>query len=1225
MSHPQIKQFPLLIIRTITNILSEAYPCPRAIDAPLAERGLGNYAHKMRALTVEEAEAVRPIWSGAQVGDLILATRDACGAVVGARLWTQEGRRFAPRADSGLATTGGILADYAAQNWLQGAHPPRCLWIAEGEPDFVSLSMCAEKLRPSLMREDQKRGAFYPGDMVGVLGIYSGAWSAEMGARCGEVAEVYICTHLDPAGERYAAEIRASIPEGVTVKRWVGGSVEGEDVNDMVRRGVDAWSLTSAVVSGPVMPPPPTSDAGRWAWSDASGEWSELESWAAARAKEKAWAAARSMPRAALGDALLERAKQWAEGKLVGVCAELQGLDGNRGRALAIMAPVMSLVAGGALDGGLVEGALTRAYVSGDRKTKADRALQIKTAFKSGPRGQVREPLTLEDIAAKLAAEDDEKHRGAGCYSPAPSPATLAPKGEDGTSAAVSGAQEEGTKGLLTFDADGVAHVDSRYLPRDLVGDVWRTVTIKSDQGSGKTEALFDLIKRSIQKRMRVVVIVHRQDLARYLAERLGAVCYLDTRGRSFIVGKSEAFIVCVNSLSHFLLDYRGENTAPDLVIIDESEQVGNHLFGKTIGDGLLSVSKKLKKMLKNAKQVVCADADAGPITEKIIHWSGRDPGFLIQNDFHKWCFNVDGSNIVHVLKDRTNAGRLKAAKMFCDAVKEIKLGDAPVVAACVSKGQTDELAHKMADKLALELAAENGLDSVKAAAEAGLCIVIHSRNKDEEHVKAFLADINGSMRKYRAVIYSPTLGTGVSIDAEEVSQVFGFGKAVEGFTGQDFVQLITRARKHQKPALLWLDGRTFGRLPRDEEAAHAQAMRLLDVAARIVEDTDLAECVRDVFRTEVLEKAHNGETGSLFSLGVTVAAETGRKGWNPAASALETLRARGAVVVEIDGDHIDKPSEQAKATHLKQQAQEEEVKAILAAPQLSDAELEDTRQQSTQEAVAAVRRANIERTLGEDITEAAARAEVTRGALYCGELLALMGALADGGDAARHLAGVERSILSAAPAAIFDSKRRLLPMAAHLLEVLRLAGFDGIALNEGRGVQRVRVGGEALDRVRAYLCANREILSDLHIAPYQKMTPPEGEDDKTKSVQQGLTRKWINDKLGRWGFVNDALVWIRRDIKRILDGRTPEDARADVVACLAEHQEAITSAGLWHIDPLKTVRELLKSPKPLRVSKKVNKQRTYILDVSAVAAAWRWARRPLAEITAEATAEAAA
>ena len=112
---------------------------------------------------------------------------------------------------------------------------------------------------------------------------------------------------------------------------------------------------------------------------------------------------------------------------------------------------------------------------------------------------------------------------------------------------------------------------------------------------------------------------------------------------------------------------------------------------------------------------------------------------------------------------------------------------------------------------------------------------------------------------------------------------------------------------------------------------------------------------------------------------------------------------------------------------------------------------------------------------------------------------------------------------------------------------------------------------------------------------------------------------------------MNDALGCMQRDIKQILCGLKLRDVRANaevwgqVAAYLSEHQEAIASTGLWHADPLKTVRELVKAPGALRVSKTVRGQDTYSLDVSAVAAAWRWARRPLAEITAEATAEAVA
>ena len=1225
MSRPLLKQFPLLILKTITGIINEAYPCPRPIDAPLAERGLGNYAHLMRALTVEGAEAVRPAWAGAQVGDLIFATLDACGAIVGARLWTQEGVRLAPRADSGLATTGCILADYAAQNWLQGAHPPRCLWIAEGEPDFVSLSMCAEKLRPSLMREDQKRGAFYPGDMVGVLGIYSGAWSAEMGARCGEVAEVYICTHLDPAGERYAAEIRASIPEGVTVKRWVGGSVEGEDVNDMVRRGVDAWSLTSAIVGGPVMPPPPTSDAGRWAWSDASGAWSELESWAAARAKEKAWAAARSIPRAALDDALLERAKQWSEAKLAAVCLELEGLDGNRGRALAIMAPVMSLVAGGALDRGLVEGALTRAYVSGDRKTKADRTQQIKTAFKSGPRGQVREPHTLDDIARTLAAGDTEKHRGAGYHSPAPSPSTVAPKGKDGASEAVSGAQEdECSKELLRFDADGVAHVDVRYLRRDifrLLGEVWSTLTIKSDQNTGKTEALKMLVQDAIKRGLRVLILTHRQALAQDLAKRLGARCYLDEIGQSYIVGKGEGLVLCVNSLGSFLERSRHEKTAPDLIIIDESEQVGRHLFSKTITD-LMGVSDVLKSILKQARHVVCADADAGKCTRELIKWSGRVEGVLIQNNYHKWGFNLDGSNTVYLIKDRTDTGRRQLERMFLDAIKDIELGAPPIIAACTSKGQAEELARL--------LAKAHGL-SVSEAIAVGLFICITSENKDEAHVKAFLADIAGSIKKYRAIIHSPTIGTGVSIDAD-VSQVFLFAKAVEGLTGPDTVQLMTRARNQIKPTVMWLQAHTFQRLPRNEDEAEEQHNLLFDEAAKHIEKAPVSEYMRKRFRTGLAQKAlDGGEAQDLFRYGLTVAAEVGRTGRNPAQSTLDTLAARGAVVVEVEGGEA---VHKAEAASLKNQAKEERILAMLAAPKLSDEELAATRQVRTAEAIAATDRNDTERLLGEDITEETARAVVERQPLYRGARLARVGALAEGGDVGALEAERDGAALLRSRAAIFDKKRHEGMKAGHVLEAFKLAGIECAVVDEGRGARAVIIEDECLDNARESLCKNRQALNLFGFTITANLVPPsEDADDKMRGRQRGSTKRWYDDVMRRLGFVNPLWLILQREIKAILSNTKPKDAQSipemwcNLRAYVNEKASIIKALGHkvggGDDNLLALIKTLIKTPTALRVAKIVKGKRIYALDVGAVAEAWRWASPVLAEMRAEAALEA--
>lgn len=367
---------------------------PAPGSAPLHKRDLGSWK-EARALTAEDAEALRGVWMGAQVGDLIFPTRNHTGQIVGARLWTMEGVRLAPRADSGLATTGAVLCNYVAVNWLQGAAPPNLLLIGEGEPDFATLCILADKM--------MERG----GVIVAVMGIYSGAWSKDFGERAGEAVNgVVIATDRDTAGEGYAGKIRASIKTG-TVVRWLGGS-GGQDVNDCFL--TPDFDMSHALFGGAAMPAPPSDDEGRWKWSDAAG-WSEDPAWAAAREAEKAWAAAREIPRERLDDALLERAKKWSEAKLAAVCLELEGLDGNRGRALAIMAPVMSLVAGGALDRGLVEGDLIASYVSGDKDTRKDRHQQIKDALKSGPNGRPRDPITLEDIASKLAAEDDEKRR----------------------------------------------------------------------------------------------------------------------------------------------------------------------------------------------------------------------------------------------------------------------------------------------------------------------------------------------------------------------------------------------------------------------------------------------------------------------------------------------------------------------------------------------------------------------------------------------------------------------------------------------------------------------------------------------------------------------------------------------------------------------------------------------------------------------------------------------
>jgi len=396
MSHPLLKDLQSPFLDIIKDICSERFPTPQKGDAPLAARGLCAWK-EARALTVEEAEDVRPVWARAKAGDLILSTRDHLGQIVGARLWTMEGARFAPLLESGLATSGAVLCNYVAVNWLQGAESPACLMIAEGEPDFATLCILADKMMERA-----------PHVSVAIMGIYSGAWSKDFGERAGEVINgVVIATDRDKAGEGYAGKIRASIKTG-TVVRWLGGS-GSEDINDCFL--IPGFDMSHALFGGAAMPPPPSEDEGRWAWTDAAG-WAEDPSWAAARAAEKAWAAAQAIPRERLGDAMLERARKYADAKLANVAAELAQTKGDRERACKLIAPLASYVAGGALDKATVEVELEHAYADGEAAdVRKDRKLLIKSLLKSGKNGQTRTPITLEDIAAKLAADDDEKRR----------------------------------------------------------------------------------------------------------------------------------------------------------------------------------------------------------------------------------------------------------------------------------------------------------------------------------------------------------------------------------------------------------------------------------------------------------------------------------------------------------------------------------------------------------------------------------------------------------------------------------------------------------------------------------------------------------------------------------------------------------------------------------------------------------------------------------------------
>ena len=152
---------------------------------------------------------------------LLLPVVDYLGTVRSLRAWridrtSDDGapKRTAP---AGKALAGLVLACPVACTMLAGLPPawhspasPLRVVIAEGEPDFLTWAT-------RVSDADETPPA--------VLGVIAGAWTDAIADRIPDGARVLIRTHQDQAGDRYAAEIKASLAgRGVTILDFKRGA-----------------------------------------------------------------------------------------------------------------------------------------------------------------------------------------------------------------------------------------------------------------------------------------------------------------------------------------------------------------------------------------------------------------------------------------------------------------------------------------------------------------------------------------------------------------------------------------------------------------------------------------------------------------------------------------------------------------------------------------------------------------------------------------------------------------------------------------------------------------------------------------------------------------------------------------------------------------------------------------------------------------------------------------
>jgi hypothetical protein len=136
---------------------------------------------------------------------LVLPVYDHRGTMRSVRAWRVEGgdgpKRVPP---SGCRADGLVLACPFARRMLAGDAKPERVLVVEGEPDFLTVAT-------RFSDADESAPA--------VLGVVSGAWSADVAARVPNGALVGVWTHADRSGDGYARQVAETLAGRCAVRR----------------------------------------------------------------------------------------------------------------------------------------------------------------------------------------------------------------------------------------------------------------------------------------------------------------------------------------------------------------------------------------------------------------------------------------------------------------------------------------------------------------------------------------------------------------------------------------------------------------------------------------------------------------------------------------------------------------------------------------------------------------------------------------------------------------------------------------------------------------------------------------------------------------------------------------------------------------------------------------------------------------------------------------------
>jgi len=335
---------------------------------------------------------------------------------------------------------------------------------------------------------------------------------------------------------------------------------------------------------------------------------------------------------------------------------------------------------------------------------------------------------------------------------------------ESGIGVLVNLAREHGFEGTIPGLRGGYVtspelpdpvRVNQRYLDIEIDPDDQypNIVVIRSPKGTGKTQWLAKVAKCY----NRVLSVGHRVSLVRQSAQRLGLTPYYED-------GKWITNAPRVATTIHSL-DKIETNAPYDLVIIDEIEQVLKAIVNdRNLKSRKVSAVGALMEYIQRAKLVIFADADVGEATLTFLQTALPDRKVaFVENEYaHR--------PIDHFVLLPSPEDVLQKSLEWYDP------SECKIALACNTRADADRA----------ELFYRQFLPEAR---------VLKITSETSENNNETLERINDILRNVDVFIYSPSVGTGVSIDIEGFA-LFGIARNGVGVGDvDDFRQQLGRIR----------------------------------------------------------------------------------------------------------------------------------------------------------------------------------------------------------------------------------------------------------------------------------------------------------------------------------------------------------------------------------------------------------------------------------------------